>query len=310
MASCDDDSNAPSNQEDDSGFSRSDGAVTAGDGDGDGSSGRDSGSRPPPGRDASVARDAASPLPEAGPGPGPGTSRDASTPDAATNPPTKGTPVFVAVGYAGRRVRSTDLGLTWTDDTTLGGGGDDQYLLRAVTFGKGVFVATGWKILTSPDGRAGTWTDHTMPSQQWLGGVQFGNNRFVATGGYGFSANSTDGLSWSPAGSLQTQASRSLAFGEGKFVSATDAGNWWSSTDGESWTTMSGGHQTQVAYCGGFKDESACSGKFTARNQAVGEGIVIRAVNGDLQRSTNGTSFTTVLSQGQALEAVAFGYVE
>jgi len=310
VASCSDKSDTSSSTADGN-FAQSDSAIEPADE--DASTGKDAGDRPVHPRDAAVRHDAAAP-----PGPAEAGAAEAGTskPDAATdanNPPptSKGTPVFVAVGYAGRRVRSTDLGLTWTDDVSLGGGGDDQFLLRAVTFGKGLFVATGWKILTSPDGRSGTWTERTISGQQWLGGVQFGNNAFVATGGYGFSANSPDGISWSSAGSLNTQASRSLAFGAGKFVTATDAGNWWSSTDGESWTVMSGGHQTQVAYCNGtFKDESSCTGTFSARDRAVGGGVTVRAVNGDLQRSTNDVNFTTVLSQGQAFEAVAFGYVE
>jgi len=76
---------------------------------------------------------------------------DASTPepDASTpNPGGKKKPVFVAVGYAGRHLRSTDLGLTWTDEEYLDPqrrGRDDEYLLRAVTFAKGKFVAAGWK---------------------------------------------------------------------------------------------------------------------------------------------------------------------
>jgi hypothetical protein len=74
----------------------------------------------------------------------------------------------VAVGYSGRRIRSTDLGLTWTDDQTLeNNGGDDPDLFRAVPFGNDVFVAAGWKIFTSPDGK--TWQEHTSnAASQWL----------------------------------------------------------------------------------------------------------------------------------------------
>jgi hypothetical protein len=217
----------------------------------------------------------------------------------------------VAVGYAGRRVRSTDLGLTWKDDTTLGGGGDDPYLLRAVVFAKGLFVAVGWKILTSPDGSAQSWTEHTLRGQQWLGGIQFGNGRFVATGGYGFSASSLDGENWQASGSLRTEASRSLAFGDGTFMSATDPGNWWSSTDGSSWTLVSGGHDTAIAFCAGrFAEERTCTGDFSAGDRAVGEGVTVRANNGRLERSTDGVRFEAVLTGGNPLQAVAFGYVE
>jgi len=278
-------------------------------GDGDSSVHADAGEVDASGEDAG-SRDAA----VSTPGRDAGTSHE--TPDAGKPEPgdSKGTPVFVAVGYAGRRVRSTDLGLTWTDEEFLDpakAGGDDVYLLRAVTYAKGVFVAVGWKIMTSKDGRKGTWTEHTIPGQQWLGGVQFGNDRFVATGGYGYSARSSDGLSWSAAGDLNTQASRSLAFGDGKFTSATDQGNWWTSSDGAQWTIGSGGHDNQVAFCGDFKDASKCTGSFSARNRAVGEGVTVR-INGSgrLERSTDGVSFTPVLTSGLGFEAVSFGYVE
>lgn len=287
-----------------------------GDGDDDSTGDGDGDSKVEP-RDASVA-DASAPKPDGSTKP-PRPQNDASTPnptpDASTpggGDPT-GTPVFVAVGYAGRHLRSTDLGLTWTDEEFLDPqqrGGDDEYLLRSVTFGKGVFVAAGWKILVSKDGKKGSWTDHTVQGQQWIGGIQFGNDRFVGTGGYGMAAISTDGLKWTTEWKLNTQASRSLAFGDGKFMSATDQGNWWTSTDGSAWSIASGGHNTQVAYCGTFKDESACTGTFSARNRAVGEGVTIRANNGRLERSTNGVNFTPIPNSGNGIEAVSFGYVE
>src|SRR5436305_1416738 len=37
-------------------------------------------------------------------------------------------------------------------------GGDDLELLRAVVYGKGLWIATGWKLVTSTDGVH--WTDH------------------------------------------------------------------------------------------------------------------------------------------------------
>jgi hypothetical protein len=228
-----------------------------------------------------------------------------------------GTPTFVAVGYAGRRVRSTDLGQTWTDDEELGGGGDDEFLLRAVEFAQGMFVATGWKIVTSPSGARGSWTERANPTGQWLGGIRFGNQRFVATGGYGQSAWSADGLSWTQGGSLATEASRSLAFGGGLFVSATDNGNWWQSSDGAAWTVRSGGHDAyNIAYCeaqgGGaadFREGPACLEPYALRTRAIGRGVVVRASGGDLERSENGGPFVKVLTDGPGLEAVAFGVV-
>jgi hypothetical protein len=85
----------------------------------------------------------------------------------------KGT--FVAVGYGGRRVRSTDDGVTWTDDVSIDpSGGDDLSLLRTIAWGNGLFVAAGWRIMTSPDGV--TWKDTPPDSfkQNWIGQMGYG----------------------------------------------------------------------------------------------------------------------------------------
>lgn len=169
-----------------------------------------------------------------------------------------GTPTIVAVGYAGLRVTSFDLGRSWQHKRTLSNvAADDPDNLRGVTHGAGVFVAVGHKIFTSPDGE--TWDPRTHPANQWLGDVKYGNGRFVATGGYGYSAWSLDGIRWQQGGAIKTEASRSLAFGDGMFVTQTDAGNWYRSSDGASWTLLSGGHAGKVAFCAGeFRDADDC----------------------------------------------------
>jgi hypothetical protein len=250
-------------------------------------------------RDAAPGRDAAA----EGRGPADG------GPPAPDVLPGEGTPTFVAVGYAGRRIRSRDLGKTWTDDQKLGGGGDDEFLLRAVGFGRGLFVAVGWKILTSPDGA--TWTERSNPNRQWLGGIQFGLDRFAAVGGYGYSAHSSDGVTWSAGGNRGTEPARSLAFGAGKFVANTDDGNWWGSTDGTKWTRETGGHMGAVVFCGTeFKDARACAGPL-GRNggrTAFGAGVYVSLGNGRIERSEDGTTWQTVAASGAGLEAVTFGY--
>jgi hypothetical protein len=239
-----------------------------------------------------------------------GAPRDAapsSPSDAAPAP--KGTPIFVAVGYAGRRVRSRDLGMTWENDQNLGGGGDDEFLLRAVTWGHGVFVATGWKIVTSPDGA--TWTEQKNPNRQWLGGVQYGNDRFVAAGGYGYSAYSTDGLTWMAGMGRGTEAARSLAFGNGTFVAATDPGNWWQTADGRTWMRTEAGHSSRVVFCtDAFKDAAMCTQPL-ARNQgrtAAAMGVFVSVRGATIERSTDGTTWRTVRTGGPSFEAITVGY--
>ena len=170
-----------------------------------------------------------------------------------------GTPTIVAVGYAGLRVSSYDLGRSWENKRTLSNvAADDPDNLRGVTYGAGVFVAVGHKVFTSADGDQWDPREHPQP-KQWLGDVKYGNGRFVATGGYGYTAWSLDGFSWQEGGATKTEASRSLAFGNGTFVTQTDAGNWYRSNDGTSWTLLSGGHAGKVAFCDGdFHEADDC----------------------------------------------------
>jgi hypothetical protein len=220
-----------------------------------------------------------------------------------------GTPTFVAVGYAGRRIRSVDLGKTWIDDQKLGGGGDDQYLLRGVEFGNGRFVAVGWKILTSPDGK--TWIEQKNPQNQWLQGIKWGNGIFAATGGYGYAAYSRDGVSWMNGKARADEAARSLAFGMGKFVTATDNGNWWSSTDGINWTRGEGGHQEAVVYCDPlFLNASACKSPVGhgGGRTAFGAGVWVSLGDAGLERSVDGTTWSKVSVSAGGLESIAFGY--
>jgi hypothetical protein len=262
-------------------------------------------SRPAPDRPPALAPDGPAPIADArSPAP------DLRAVDAAPALMPGKTPVFVAVGYAGRRIRSRDRGVTWEDDQILGGGGDDEFLLRAASWARGVFVVAGWKILTSPDGA--TWTEQKNPNRQWLGGIQYGNDRFVAAGGYGYSAYSLDGPTWMAGRSRATEAARTVAFGGGMFIAATDPGNWWSSSDGQTWTNTGGGHSSRVVYCGdAFKDATACALPI-ARNgghTAAGGDVYVSVRGSTIERSTDGVTWKSVHTGGASFEAVAFGWL-
>ena len=146
---------------------------------------------------------------------------------------------FVAVGYGGRRVRSTDDGLTWTDDVSLDpAGGDDLTLLRTIAWGNGLFVAAGWRIMTSPDGV--TWKD-TPPDafkQNWIGQMVYGDGAYVGLGGYGSRVTSPDAVAWAQH-SIDTTASHpqgGVAFAkDAGFVSINDSGDLSHSADGAAW---------------------------------------------------------------------------
>jgi hypothetical protein len=147
---------------------------------------------------------------------------------AAEEPPRTG--VYVAVGYGGRRLRSTD-GIHW--DMTAewdARGGDNRDNLISVAFGNGTFVAVGGgvtdkngpggRILTSPDGK--TWTEQAGHKFR-VAPILFGNGRFVAGGPDYRLLHSTDGLTWTTGAKIKDTAAthfRQGAFGNGLYVFA------------------------------------------------------------------------------------------
>ncbi|OWK38622.1 hypothetical protein [Fimbriiglobus ruber] len=143
-------------------------------------------------------------------------------------PPKTG--VYVAVGYGGRRLRSTD-GVNWEIAAEWKvNGGDDRDNLISVAFGNGTFVAVGGgvtdknglggRILTSTDGKE--WAEH--PGRKFrVSPVLFGNGRFVAGGPDYRLLRSTDGATWETGGKITEPAAthfRMGAFGNGLFVFA------------------------------------------------------------------------------------------
>lgn len=185
--------------------------------------------------------------------------------------------MFVAVGYGGRRVRSTDDGRTWTDDVSVvANGGDDNNLLRAVVWGNGKFYAMGYRTTTSPDGKV--WTPLSAPYGQWIGAATWQSGMIVAAGGYGLHATSTNGTSWSdrPIDTIATHAHDAMTFGEGRFVSANDDGARLTSPDGVTWSRAMGADNvptTEVAF---------------------GNGVFVAVGGSNVVRSTDGVTFTAV----------------
>jgi len=179
---------------------------------------------------------------DAGPIPDAGMTTDAAYPtDAGVSSVDAGSGVFVAVGYGGRTLRSLDDGLSWVDDQWLvPQGGDDVYLLRAVAYGAGQFVAVGWRVMTSPDGK--TWADAGVMSQ-WLGGIAYAQNAWVAAGGYGRRSHSADGVQWTDAPyDGRTQAYRALTYDDAsaRWIAVGDQGVRESTSDGVTWLPATG----------------------------------------------------------------------
>jgi hypothetical protein len=234
--------------------------------------------------------------------------------------------VIVAVGYGGRRLRSTDLGLTW-DSLVRDApeGGDDEDLLRAATFAHGLFIAAGWRIHTSPDGV--TWTERTVDGQQWCGGLAHGNGLTLCTGGCGDSLLTTDGVEWTVAGDATPDACahmRSLAFGNGRFVARGDADRMVTTIDGLTWTELPSYPAGAVVFRDGAFFANG-DGTFIRSQDGLtwetldgavstddfGHGVYLRGPwKGKIERSLDAATWTLVFDDGgNALSAFAFGFV-
>jgi hypothetical protein len=166
--------------------------------------------------------------------------------------------IFVAVGYGGRRIRSTDDGVSWTDNVQIeANGGDDNDLLRTVIWGNQEFVALGWRTMTSPDGK--TWTDVGLNNLNlWVGAAAYAQGQYVALGGYGLRATSPDALTWKnhSIDTIAIHAGDALVYvsATGTFAGANDNGLRSYSTDGVTWSSSTGATATvttELAYGGG-----------------------------------------------------------
>jgi hypothetical protein len=224
---------------------------------------------------------------------------------------------ILGVGYGGIRILSRDGGNTWTERAYAApSGGDDEDLLRAVTYGKGRWIATGWKLMSSDDGVH--WTDHGMLKDGILAhnpiveGLAYKDGYFYAAGDGGSGAyiyRSSDGLTWSDFGrGGDTVKHTGLTYHAGIFVSYGDSETSYQSTDGKSWTEM------------GIDNATFCEGKWQTLSAChdawwFDDGFYIYPEwGGQIRRSTTGSNFKTVYTDDQEntlyrARAIAEGYV-
>lgn len=154
---------------------------------------------------------------------------------------------FVAVGQQGtaanRAMTSTD-GVNWTAGTIHG----PSATWRSVTYGSGVFAATGFDsttsdsvIITSPDGLSWASASAAVGINKFAWSITHGANRFVAvTAGQDNTSQvmtSTNASSWALAQSSQASQWRAIGYGDGLFVAA-GKNAIMTSPDGTSWTTQ------------------------------------------------------------------------
>jgi hypothetical protein len=135
--------------------------------------------------------------------------------------------LFVAAGYGGRRMVSTD-GLKWeiTEEWAQPGGDDGDNLMSAV-WAEGKFVAVGGggggrsgdgHVLVSTDGRAWKRTHHTFNR---INPIVYGDGRFVAGAPDRSLIVSEDAETWTDGARIEEDACthfRGGAYGAGRFV--------------------------------------------------------------------------------------------
>jgi hypothetical protein len=222
---------------------------------------------------------------------------------------------IIGVGYGGLRIVSRDQGRTWGSRAAFAANGvDDENLLRAVVYGKGLWIATGWKLVTSTDGVH--WTDHGLitklpeprPACNIIEGLAFKEQTFYAA----CSATlfrSDDGLQWTPVGPIgNTGAHLFLTYRAGQLVAYGDTKTSFSSVDGAAWSILPG--VQQATYCGDqFRSQADCG------DSSWFDGVYLRPDwKGKVLRSADGIQFDQVYvddMQNTVYEGRAFaeGYV-
>lgn len=118
----------------------------------------------------------------------------------------------------------------------------DQWMLNAVAYGAGRFVAVGYNttVLVSSDGLSWTSRKDGLPDLGQLYDIAFGQGLFIATGKTGNILTSTDGLWWKQKTLDTRRELHGIAYGDGRFVIVTND-FWFSdvrafvSTDGNTW---------------------------------------------------------------------------
>jgi hypothetical protein len=160
---------------------------------------------------------------------------------------THGNGIFMGVFYD--FIATSPDGITWisrqvSTESSFG------LHLNGVTYGNGLFVATGLfgAILTSPDGVV--WTQ-TLQITYGLSDVAYGNGVYVAVGGLGAIFTSPDGITWTqratPDGitwsgpGVGNRWLRGVTYGSGSFVAVGDFGILLTSPDGATWNQRASG---------------------------------------------------------------------
>jgi hypothetical protein len=216
------------------------------------------------------------------------------------------------------RIVSRDNGKTWGDRASeIADGKDDEYLLRAVVYGKGRWIATGWKLWTSDDGVK--WTPHGMIKDgpkirgcSIVEGLAYKDGYFYAACPVGSPSEvfrSEDGLSWTSFAKIgDTSGHLFMTYRGDLFAAYGDTKKSFTSSDARSWSLLDG--VSEATYCdGAYRSSADCL------DAAWFDGVWLREEwGGDILRSTDGKRFDRVYSDDQSntlyrSRAMAQGYV-
>ncbi len=136
-------------------------------------------------------------------------------------------PMFVAVGYGGRRIMSCDLGRSWVADQRIAetDGEHEVYTPKSLAYGAGTFVfLTGWGVAES---RAHVTTDgvnwQTQVLDKRYASVGFVGDRFVLVGAGGLAESTDNAQSWTPRPEPGAPHERGGGAFEGIFAAGADA---------------------------------------------------------------------------------------
>ncbi|HAB19948.1 MAG TPA: hypothetical protein DCE44_26395, partial [Verrucomicrobiales bacterium] len=212
-----------------------------------------------------------------------------------------GNGIFVAAGNrSGTSVILTSIdGMVWTPVWSLNTAAAPEPLtfleLDAVSYGAGVFVATGpgHAALTSVDGA--TWTEHDLGVDRVLEGIAYGNGYHAAVGwavlreGIITSAvvSSADGSTWTDrTGGVPTLGVRGLAVGDGRYVTANERGKILTSTTGSNWSLT-----TELGITANLFGTTYANGLFLAVGREGNNGLLLVSSNGTqwTNRAPSGT---------------------
>lgn len=252
--------------------------------------------------------------------------------DAPAPPPPR-QEAIVAAGRRGLRMLSRDRGVTWTQPVTVASPVTAE--IDGITFGGGLFVAVGERhVFTSRDGVSWQTRRHNLG---WLQAVAHGNGRFVAVGGNYVSAWSSDGETWTLGEPVRYGGPdynvNTVVFHQGFFWATGVNGGQIPGSNPARWSyrlyktadalrrapAADGSNPTWtferelVSGDPGLPSLAVCDGQLRASIDCGptpfrGFGVWLRAAHPDqIQRSTDGTTFTLAASTGDAIRAFAFG---